>query len=111
MIASSIRSDCAEKSGVKTCFDEKKTSASEGYDKCQTTTKGKCDEAYTDCKTKGKVDKTFKDAKAFCDDRKKMCEKQGNKNCLDDNKSGLEKAEGKCKEKAGKEFETCQEDT
>merc|ERR1740138_507014 len=99
MITATVASECAEKSGMKKCFDKEKETVSADYKKCKSKMESDCGKAYDECKTKGKVDKTFKDAKAFCDDRKKMCEKQGNENCISDNKKGLDKAEGKCKEK------------
>jgi hypothetical protein len=107
-IASGIRADCAEKSGVKECFNKKKTGISSDYDACQSKTKGECDKAYTECTKKGEVDKTFKDAKAFCDDRKKLCQKQADEKCLSENKAALNKAEKACKKEAGKEFSTCE---
>jgi hypothetical protein len=108
-ITASVASACQEKSGVKTCFDKKKTAASSGYDKCKSTTKTECDKAFTECKTKGKTDKTFKDAEAFCVDRKKLCQKQADKKCLDENKAALEDGKSVCEKEAATELASCQE--
>jgi len=106
-ITSSVAADCSEKSGVKTCFDKKKTDVSTAYDKCKTTTKASCDKDHTEC---GKKRGEEPDAKAFCDDRKKMCQKQSDKKCLDENKAGLDDAQSVCEKEAGKEFSTCKND-
>lgn len=104
-ITSSVASDCAEKSGVKKCFDEKKGTVSSAYDKCKSDTQTTCDKAHTECTTKGK------DAsKAFCDDRKKMCSKQADEKCLDENKAGLEKAESDCTKESKKEYTSCKDE-
>lgn len=111
MITAEVASECASKSSVSECFGEKKTEASGHYDSCKTDTKAKCDEGFEDCKTKGKTDKTFKDAKAFCTDRKKMCLKQADEKCLAENKKELNKAEADCKTSSSEETASCEEDT
>merc|ERR1719215_2175507 len=105
-----IDSDCAEKSGVSECFKGKKDSVSADYDKCKSEAKGVCDKAYTECTKKGNADKNFKDAKAFCDDRKNVCAKQADENCENENRSNLNKAEAECNKKAGKELTKCRDD-
>jgi len=107
MVRSSVGVDCAEKSGVKKCFDGLKTKASTGYDKCKSTTKATCDTAHKDCNTKGKTDKAPAEAKAFCDDRKKMCQGQADQKCLDENKAALDKAQKSCEAEAGEELTSC----
>merc|ERR1719498_887607 len=84
-VSSSIAADCAEKSGVSACFDKKKSTTSADYDKCKSTSKATCDKDHTDCTAKGKDGK----AKAFCDDRKKLCQEQSDEKCLDENKAAL----------------------
>lgn len=111
MITAEVASECAEKSSVSDCFKDKQTAASADYDSCKSDTKTKCDTAFDECKTKGKTDKTFKDAKAFCTDRKKMCQKQADEKCLAENKKALNKGETECKASASEEVDTCQEDT
>jgi len=106
-ISSSIASDCQEKSGVKKCFDTKKGAASTGYDKCKTSTKATCDKDYTECNKKGNTGKSDKDAKGFCDDRKKMCQKQSDKKCLDENKAALNEAQSSCEKDASTELKSC----
>merc|ERR1719263_2451257 len=100
---SSVGADCAEESEVKTCFDDKKTTASGNYDTCKSDTKTTCETDHSDCTAKGDQ------AKAFCDDRKKMCQEQADKKCLDANKADLEKAERECKAEASDELKACKE--
>jgi len=111
MLIAEVGSKCAEESGVTKCFDGKKGAIDSDYDKCKSDTKKTCGDAYDECKKKGKVDKTFKDAKAFCDDRKKMCLKQADEKCLDENKAALDKAQKTCEELADKALTKCKEDT
>jgi hypothetical protein len=106
-----VNSDCAEKSGVSKCLDGKKKDVSAAYDKCKADTKKTCGDAYKTCTDKGNADKNFKDAKAFCDDRKEVCSKQAEENCQNDNRAALFKAESECNKKAGKELTKCQDDT
>jgi len=101
-IASSVASDCAEKSGVKKCFDEKKGAVSSEYDKCKSDTKATCEKAHAECSKKGD--------KAFCDDRKKMCSKQADEKCLAENKAGLGKAESECTKESKKEYTSCKDE-
>lgn len=110
-IAADVASKCAEDSGVTKCFSSKKDSINSDYDKCKSDTKKTCGDAYDECTKKGKVDDTFKDAKAFCTDRKKLCSKQADEKCLDENKSNLKEAQKKCEDLADKELTKCKEDT
>jgi len=102
-----VASECAEASGMSKCMAKKKDAASSDYDACKKDTKASCDKDYDACTKKGNADKNFKDAKAFCDDRKKMCLGQADKKCLDGNKAALDKGESDCKEEAGKEKDDC----
>lgn len=111
LVTAKVASKCAEESGVKDCFDGKQKDASADYDKCQTDTKKDCGTAYDECKKKSNADKNFKDAEAFCTDRKKMCQGQADKKCLKENKQDLAKAEGDCKAEAGEANTKCQDDT
>jgi len=109
-VSAEVNSDCAEKSGVSKCIKGKKDSVSADYDKCKSKAKGVCDKAYTECTTKSNADKNFKDAKAFCDDRKNVCAKQADENCLNENRANINKAEAECNKKAGKELTKCQDE-
>jgi len=108
-IISGVRSDCAEKSGVKTCFDKKKADVSAAYDKCKSTSKDTCDKAHGECSKK--AEGQDKNAQNFCDDRKKLCQKQADEKCLDENKAGLDEAKSGCEKDAKKEFTTCEDET
>lgn len=48
--------------------------------------------------TKHAATRGKKDGKAFCDDRKNLCEEQVDENCLADHKKGLESAQKKCED-------------
>jgi len=109
-VSAKVNSDCAEASGVSDCIEGKKSSVSGEYDKCKSKTKKDCGDAHTTCSKKGNTDKNFKDAAGFCDDRKTMCLKQADENCLDENKANLAKAESECKAKASKALTKCQDD-
>jgi len=111
LVAASVASKCAAKTGVTKCFKAKKSSVDASYKKCKTSTKAQCGKAFAVCSKKGNTKKSGKDAKAFCVDRKKMCLKQSDKKCLDDNKAGLDSAESKCKKSASKAFKSCKDTT
>lgn len=110
-IIAEVGSKCAEESGVSKCFDSKKESIDSDYKKCKSDTEKSCGDDYKTCKDKGNTDNTFKDAKAFCDDRKKMCLKQADEKCIDENKANLDKAQKGCEETADKALTKCKEDT
>merc|ERR1719162_1454406 len=109
-ITASVASKCAEESGVSKCFGKKKDSASTAYDKCQKDEKDGCKTAADACNTKSKSDKTFKDAKAFCTDRQKMCDKQADEKCVKANKAALDKGEKDCASDASDTLATCKDD-
>jgi len=107
LVAANVASKCAEKTGVTKCFKGKKSAVDASYKKCKSTTKATCSKAFAVCSKKGNTKKNFKDAKAFCVDRKKMCLKQADQKCLDDNKADLDSAEKKCTQAASKSFKSC----
>jgi len=105
----SVNSDCQDKSGVKKCFDDKKKKTSTDYDACKKKTAASCDKDAAACNKKGNTDKNFKDAKGFCDDRAKMCQKQSDEKCLADNNDAIDSAEAACEKEAGAELTDCQD--
>lgn len=109
-VTSDVNSKCAEESGVSKCLDGKKSGVSSEYDKCKSDTEKTCGDEFKTCTDKGNADKNFKDAKAFCTDRKKMCLEQSADKCLKENKAALKEAEADCKKDAAKELQTCQDD-
>lgn len=109
LYVANVHSECAEASGVSECFDKKKKDTSADYDQCKTDTKKDCGSAFDDCKKKGNTDKTFKDAEAFCTDRKKMCMDQADAKCLKENKAAINKAERECEAEAKKELSSCED--
>merc|ERR1719379_603068 len=92
-VTSDVNSKCAEESGVSKCLDGKKSGVSSEYDKCKSDTEKTCGDEFKKCTNKGNADKNFKDAKAFCTDRKKMCLEQSADKCLKENKAALKEAE------------------
>merc|ERR1719375_3020745 len=108
MATAEVHSKCAEDSGVSDCFNKKKADTSKDYDKCKGDTEKSCGKDFDDCKKKGNTDKTFKDAEAFCTDRKKMCLDQADKKCVSENKAAINKAEKECEAEASKEMATCE---
>lgn len=110
-VTAEVNTKCTEDSGVSKCMGEKTEKTKSDFDKCKKDkVEGECGKAFDECKSKGKTDKTFKDAEAFCTDRKKMCVKQTNEKCLKDNNAALDKAEADCKKEAGNALEKCTED-
>lgn len=110
MATAEVHSKCAEDSGVSDCFNKKKADTSKDYDKCKGDTEKSCGKDFDDCKKKGNTDKTFKDAEAFCTDRKKMCLDQADKKCVSENKAAINKAEKECEAEASKEMATCEDE-
>lgn len=103
----SVKSACFSEGKAKTCFDGEKATASTAHGQCTSSGKGTCDSQFTKCKQDGKTDATFKDAQAFCDERKKMCEAQVTKQCEEEHKKALEAGKDKCMKADASAFETC----
>jgi len=110
-VTPSIASTCFAKSKAKACYEEKKAPAKEAETKCATDGKDKCATQHETCNKEGKTDATFKDAKEFCDSRKKMCQEQVTKRCLAEHKKALEDAEAECEEADKEELSACKEKT
>lgn len=94
-----IESACQAEGTVSECFGEKKESLSSDADTCASDGKSDCGSSYDKCKTDGKVEDTHKNAKEFCDERKKMCLEQVDKKCLKSHESALKEAKDKCEKK------------
>jgi len=105
----SVKSDCQDKSGVKKCFDKKKKKTSSDYDKCKKKTASGCAKDAATCNKKGNTAKSGKDAKGYCDERKKLCQKQSDEKCLADNEDATDQAEADCEKAAGEELTDCQD--
>mmetsp|Transcript_79370 Transcript_79370/g.246154 ORF Transcript_79370/g.246154 Transcript_79370/m.246154 type:complete len:426 (-) Transcript_79370:49-1326(-) len=102
-----IKSACFAEGQAKVCFDGEKATASTAHGQCASTGKGSCDSQYTTCKQQGKTDATFKDAQAFCDNRKKMCEAQVTQQCHEEHQKALEAAKDKCEKADAQALDTC----
>lgn len=70
-----IKSDCQAEGKVSECFSKEKESLSGEADTCSSKGKSDCDDSHSKCDT----DKNSGD---FCNERKKMCLEQVDKNCL-----------------------------
>jgi len=73
---------------------------------CQSDGKAACGTEEETCLTEGGSD----DAKAFCEERKKMCEKQVLDKCVADHKSALEASKKECEEADKENIKTCIEE-
>jgi len=104
----SIRSACFEEGKASICFNEKKGPASTAYDMCMTDGGSTCDTQATTCNSEGKTDATFKDAKAFCDSRKKMCKEQVTEHCHKDYTTALDTAKKECEEADKQSLNDCE---
>jgi len=104
-------SECTEKSTLSKCMKNNTAAADTAFKTCQDTTKTTCETEQKACNTKGKTDKTFKDAKAFCTSRYKQCREQAHKKCYDANTKAVDKGEADCQAKEKVEMAACKKDT
>lgn len=101
------KQECFDASKMKECFGKKSKKAGDDEKKCASDGKKDCGKAFDDCKKKGNTDKTFKDAEAFCVDRKKMCLEQSSDKCLAAHKSDLNDAQKTCEKEQGEAAKEC----
>lgn len=106
-VKTGVTSDCHGETKVKSCFDEKKGTASSEEESCQSDGKGTCETQFTDCKDKGKTSEQPAEAEAFCVERKKMCEEQVTEKCLATFKKALEDGKTECEKESEDELSTC----
>jgi len=105
----SVESTCFADSKAKECFADKKGSAKDDQKKCATDGEKECKTQADKCNKDGKTDKTFKDAKGFCDNRKTMCDEQVTKKCNKKFKTYLEDIQAKCEKDDEKDLADCKE--
>merc|ERR1712008_278546 len=111
LVLPSVESTCFADSKAKECFGKKKTSAKDDQKKCATGGEKTCKEQAEKCNKKGNTDKTFKDAKGFCDERKTMCEEQVTKKCNKEFKTALDDGQAECEKADEKNLADCKEKT
>lgn len=111
-ITGDIAEECFKNStSASDCFKGNKTKISTAMDTCQSDGTTTCGTQHTNCTTEGNTSNTFKDAKGFCDDRKKMCKDQVNKKCLADHKADLSEAQANCTKAQDDEVASCEATT
>jgi len=112
MVYPSVKSGCHNSSTeVQACFSEKSQAASGVETTCQSSGKSSCEQAEATCKTEGKVSESAPEAAAFCQERRKMCEKQVVDHCLADHKTALEASRKECEEADKEAVDKCVEET
>jgi hypothetical protein len=112
MVYPSVESGCHNSSTeVQACFSEKSQAASGEEETCQSSGKSSCEQAEATCKTEGKVSESAAEAAAFCQERRKMCEKQVIDHCLADHKKALEASKKECEEADKEAIDKCVEET
>lgn len=107
-VRGSVRSKCHDEGQVKQCYEGKQATHSGTLDTCKSDGLATCGTQFDKCKADGKTDATFKDAAAFCNERKKMCEEQVGKNCLDDYNANLEAAKNECEQADADALNSCE---
>lgn len=108
MVYPNVKSECHSSSTeVQTCFSEKSKTASGEEEVCQSEGKTACGEQETTCKTDGKTSENAAEAAAFCEERRKMCEKQVLEKCVADHKKLLEAGKKECEEADSDAIKTC----
>lgn len=106
-----IESECQAEGEVKQCFNDKKGGIKDDTDACTSDGETSCDDGFSECKEDGKVQDTHKNAKEFCEERKKMCLEQVDKKCVKQNKDALESARKGCEKDDSARQKKCVSDT
>jgi len=109
-IKANLTQSCFEQGQVRTCFDGKKAVASTAQESCSSGGKQDCEAQFEACKIDGKVDTTYRDAKNFCEERRKLCRSQVKDRCLSEFRSALDQAEDECQKGDSSAFKACEED-
>eukprot|EP00928_Gymnodinium_smaydae_P075620 TRINITY_DN58630_c0_g1_i1.p1 TRINITY_DN58630_c0_g1~~TRINITY_DN58630_c0_g1_i1.p1 ORF type:complete len:481 (-),score=122.55 TRINITY_DN58630_c0_g1_i1:51-1376(-) len=107
---SNITQQCFDQSKVKACFSEKKAAASAAQDTCASDGKTTCGTQHDDCMSKSQAASAPPEAKAACDERKKMCLKQVTDSCLANHRAALDAAQADCEKADTAEAKQCESD-
>jgi len=105
-VTAEVASKCAEDSGMTKCMDKKKGKATTAYDKMKADDKKKCTADHKSCA----AESGRKNADAFCEDRRKMCQDQSDAKCLKANKADLKAGESKCEDEDKEALTKCEGD-
>jgi len=100
--------------GFKQCFKASTTGSSKKYAGCQKKTSKTCTSAFKNCTAKAGPNISKKGRRGgaeFCQERKKVCEKQSNAKCLSENNAGLAAGKANCTKQNHKAVSFCKTDS